>query len=843
MSSKEDAIDFHFPGTPYEVQRQLMSALYEAIENKRIGIFESPTGTGKTLSIICGTLTWMVRNRLPLSSTKQTTKGEVDVEDPPWVMQQTEDQRRACAWNALRFRARAYDLRVRNANARAVGAQPLQRKFSNRKCVSRSNLDDLFGDLDSDSDDEAEKATKKSKKRNSDSLGWTDDYVTANTAVRIIFATRTHSQIAQFVQELRKTVYNPPTLTEASVLRKNNEANDSTSVLNNGPPLSIAVFGSRKQMCVNESVRSLGHASAIAERCRELTEGVDPLAPSSRKRSRARCTFHDEDVEEALGDRLLIGVHEIEEAANLGRTLGGCPYYATRSAVASGNADVIIAPYAAVLHAATRKSLGMNIDANTIVVFDEAHNIPTTVRDLHSCSLSMVGLEATICALGAYEEKYRDRLSTTNLFRVRQAKALANGFAGVLRGGGKERVIRAEDLVFEAGVDNINVVALTVYLQESGLCKKLRGFINVDTGRNLNADAEMNTTKNRQNGTTTREYAARQSIVAFERFVECLCACSSFGRVALYPAQIKPCESHLKYFVVEHAALFAESMREARAILLVGGTLSPRATLTEGLLRDMNRGNVMEFECEHVVPADHVMTRICGTGPGGGELEFTFRSRGCIRMIDELGESVTRCVQGVRGGVVVFFASYDLLETVTRRWDASGARHRLHAKKPVVTEVRGGDSALRDYQALIERDVGRGATLLAVMGGKLSEGINFTDDLGRLVIMVGMPFGNAMHIETSEMLRSAGGSSQSAQLLENECMTVVNQCVGRAVRHRMDFAGIILMDKRFSRRSTMEQLPQFVKRNLRCCTRFDEVQREIHRFFHRHVSNHVGSSS
>ena len=54
--SKED---FGHPYQPYNIQSQFMLNLYNCIEDKNIGIFESPTGTGKSLSLICASLTWL----------------------------------------------------------------------------------------------------------------------------------------------------------------------------------------------------------------------------------------------------------------------------------------------------------------------------------------------------------------------------------------------------------------------------------------------------------------------------------------------------------------------------------------------------------------------------------------------------------------------------------------------------------------------------------------------------------------------------------------------------------------------------------------------------------------
>ena len=36
--------DYHHPYKPYEIQIQLMDAIYECIADGKIGIFESPTG-------------------------------------------------------------------------------------------------------------------------------------------------------------------------------------------------------------------------------------------------------------------------------------------------------------------------------------------------------------------------------------------------------------------------------------------------------------------------------------------------------------------------------------------------------------------------------------------------------------------------------------------------------------------------------------------------------------------------------------------------------------------------------------------------------------------------------
>lgn len=47
LQPPKDFEDFKFPFTPYPIQVDFMRALFTALEEKKIGIFESPTGTVK----------------------------------------------------------------------------------------------------------------------------------------------------------------------------------------------------------------------------------------------------------------------------------------------------------------------------------------------------------------------------------------------------------------------------------------------------------------------------------------------------------------------------------------------------------------------------------------------------------------------------------------------------------------------------------------------------------------------------------------------------------------------------------------------------------------------------
>lgn len=139
------------------------------------------------------------------------------------------------------------------------------------------------------------------------------------------------------------------------------------------------------------------------------------------------------------------------------------------------------------------------------------------------------------------------------------------------------------------------------------------------------------------------------------------------------------------------------------------------------------------------------------------------------------------------------------------------------------------DTLLQEYTEAIES--GSGALLLSVVGGKLSEGINFSDKLGRGVFIIGLPFPNIRsavwqakikYIEEktykqhsgSELEKKARASAAGKDFYENACMRAVNQCIGRAIRHVNDYAAIVMIDRRYETPRIQGKLPGWIRGSL-----------------------------
>ena len=162
------------------------------------------------------------------------------------------------------------------------------------------------------------------------------------------------------------------------------------------------------------------------------------------------------------------------------------------------------------------------------------------------------------------------------------------------------------------------------------------------------------------------------------------------------------------------------------------------------------------------------------------------------------------------------------------------------------------------FQSPRQRGAGKsnGALLMAVVGAKLSEGLNFTDDLARAVVMVGLPYPNASSPELKERLKYVSnlskqkGKTEDAgkELYENLCMNAVNQSIGercsskqvvglplalegRAIRHQKDWAGLVLVDTRYSLPRIQHKLPSWISSGVKVTGTFGASMKMLGEFY------------
>ncbi|EPB80517.1 DNA repair helicase [Ancylostoma ceylanicum] len=73
-------VDVMFPFSPYECQLAYMDKVIEAIDMKFDTALESPTGTGKTLSLLCSTLGWLQKQKLMFQASFQDVAAQMATE-------------------------------------------------------------------------------------------------------------------------------------------------------------------------------------------------------------------------------------------------------------------------------------------------------------------------------------------------------------------------------------------------------------------------------------------------------------------------------------------------------------------------------------------------------------------------------------------------------------------------------------------------------------------------------------------------------------------------------------------------------------------------------------------
>ncbi|KAF2457677.1 helicase C-terminal domain-containing protein [Lineolata rhizophorae] len=893
MAERDDATglrasatkDFHHPFKPYDVQTQLMVSLYQCIEEGKVGIFESPTGEGKSLSLICGSITWLRDHKRKAFEEDLEVETE-DKDEPDWMLEHAKNERRQKALRSqadLETRLEKIRERERRLKAKYENGEPQRKRVKRSKDPEGSGVgdEDRFILDDYESDDDASKIKKRQKTDDSGlsaetralmkRLGLTvgdnsrkEDDVEVVDELKIFYCSRTHSQLSQFASELRR-VKVPPAITEEEI--------ESQGSLEEA--IKHLTLGSRKNLCINPGVQKLGNATAINERCLELQQ---PETSNNHK-----CAYlptkETEAVVNDFRDHAIATIQDIEEIASLGKRMEICPYYASRPAVKPS--EVVTLPYPLLLQKSAREALDISLKDH-VVVIDEAHNLIDAITGIYSSSVTLGQLKRSRAQLGVYLQKFRNRLKGKNRVYVTQAVRLLDSLTAFLESRaatlvqGAEDIVKIGDLMNGKGVDQINLFKLTKYLQESKLARKVDGY--VVFAQEQQQQQSSNQRNERGTDVSKLNRGTMPVLTHVQGFLVALMNPSSEGRFFVLKDE-ETGDLTLKYMLLDPTYHFKEIVEEARAVILAGGTMSPMSDYTRYLFSYLPPSQIVALSCGHVVPPSSLMASPIITGSTGAEFDFTFEKRNSDNTINNLGQTLADFISKIPDGVVVFFPSYTYLDKCISAWKRqfSGSTKSLWATlsdiKPIFLEAKSAhnkpdtskgadltasrsapdalhasaENTLSAYAATIAAPSrpGRGALLLAVIGGTLSEGINFSDSLGRGVIVVGLPFPNPRSAEwkakmeyvkqramtTAATADTAVGDAAAREFYENACMRAVNQCLGRAIRHRGDYAAILLLDRRYAAERIRQKLPGWIKSSLRSPAGVQEGKRGLQSFF------------
>lgn len=473
------------------------------------------------------------------------------------------------------------------------------------------------------------------------------------------------------------------------------------------------------------------------------------------------------------------------------------------------------------------------------------------ITGIYTVEVSLAQLQRAKAQLMVYLQKFRNRLKGKNRVYVTQVVRLLDSLAGYLqiKASFNDDTVRVSDLLAGKGLDQINLYKLMHYLQESKLARKVEGYAS-HSQQQKTQQAGRAAIKPPDSG----HEATVPVLTHIQSFFLALTNPDAEGRFFYTPASSSPQSSPaLKYMLLDPSQHFRDIVENARAVILAGGTMSPMDDYIHQLFPYLSPERIRTLSCGHVIPPENLFVSAVEKAADGSAFDFTFASRDAPATIAKLGDALLRLLPCVPDGAVVFFPSYAYLERVVSFWKSPGSTStststnsnkslyaRLSALKPIFTESQTTpvDATLSAYSDAILSHRSRGALLLAVIGGRLSEGINFSDRLGRCVIVVGLPYPNphspewkakmeyieakAASLSQSQPLSSNQNHSAkkvkgeaSREFAENVCMRAVNQAIGRAIRHRGDWAGILLVDRRYGSERIRGKLPGWIRASLR----------------------------
>ncbi len=576
--------------------------------------------------------------------------------------------------------------------------------------------------------------------------------------LKILYVARTHRQHDRVIEELR------------AVFKKHHVS-------------GISLRG-RNQMCLNN------FASKNAFDAKSLMEACELL------KAKGRCPYHKTPEMQTyeylqLQQQIAARPYKASEIQKVCRRKRVCPYELVKAALS--DVKVVALSYLYVFDPVIRTAFLKNFDSHlqkTILIVDEAHNLPETAIDISSSSLSLFVIKQAELEAKKYENKEIEAFA--HFFRNEIEKLTEN--------------INREQMIAPESIIEI--------IQKQGSIANPRGFfeelheVGSSIRRNLLAE-----------GKTPRSYIHGMSEFLL-RWLDTL-GNDSFTNVASrYTTRENAKTAKLEIVALDPSIITAPVFSFTYSNIIMSGTLQP----LEAYARITRLPeNTVQCVVPPPFPKEHILSLVClGVS--------TAMEKRTPVMYQAIIERISEVVSNTPANTGIFTASFGVLNSLI----AEGLEHALD--KRLFHERRGMSSKANEKIVAEFKACGKGdgAVFLGVQGGRTSEGVDFPGDQMNSVVIVGVPYAEPTprvkaQISYYETCFPKLGREYGYVL---PAMKKASQAAGRPVRTLEDWGAIVFLDYRFATSYCRSFLPSWIKNEMKVLPSGDNfLAREIHQFF------------
>jgi DNA excision repair protein ERCC-2 len=541
---------------------------------------------------------------------------------------------------------------------------------------------------------------------------------------------------------------------------------------------------SRREMCLNSLI------TRHAMDAREAIETCELLKVSGRC-SYYRSIEDREDEYTELHDQIITHPCTASEIHKIGRRRGFCPYEVIKSSLADVN--VIVSSYLYVFDPVIRGAFLRSLEtplSKTLLIIDEAHNLPQTAVDIASVSLSLFSIRQA--EIEAHKYAHYDIARFAKAFKVQMEQT-------------------ASEIINQALVPS---TSLLDFFQENAGETELRKFFEYicDAGTTIKRDL------------LAREKYPRSFVYGLGCFLltwlETVEVESFVNVLTKHVSKQGPPTARLEVAALDPSTITAPVFSQTNCNIVMSGTLQP-------LEAYVSVTKLPENSLLKVVPSPFPSENVLPIVSCGVTTEMQKRTP---EMYEKIVKRIEEVVDHTPKNTGVFAASFEVLGRLL----VGGLKRVID--KPLFCEHRSMSSHENEKMVMEFKSHSKraGAVLLGVQGGRSSEGVDFPGDEMNSVVIVGVPYAEPTpkvkaQIDYFEKCFPGRGRDYCYVM---PAMKKAAQAAGRPIRTLEDRAALVFLDHRFASGRCQTYLPSWIRDNLKIFPDEDgAIGRELSIFF------------